>query len=84
VRDVRARRRVPFNPAAAATAVLVSLGTTALVLTLHEWYPSRAFTFLYLPMVAVLAFIHNRGGRDNRPMTCPNSSVVLIRESRIA
>ena len=61
MRDVRARRRVPFNPAAAATAVLVSLGTTALVLTLHEWYPSRAFTFLYLPMVAVLAFTGGRG-----------------------
>jgi len=46
---------------ALTAAMLVSLGTSALVILLHEWYPSRAFTFLYLPMVAVLAFQGGRG-----------------------
>ncbi|HLW48481.1 MAG TPA: anti-sigma factor antagonist [bacterium] len=44
-----------------AAALVLSLGTTAFVMLLHEWYPSRAFTFLYLPMVAVLAFMGGRG-----------------------
>jgi len=44
-----------------SAALLVSLGTSALVIALHQWYPSRAFTFLYLPMVAVLAFLGGRG-----------------------
>jgi anti-anti-sigma factor len=61
VRDVGPRRRAVLNPRAAVTAVAVSLVTTVLVLALHDWYPSRAFTFLYLPMVAVLAFTAGRG-----------------------
>jgi anti-anti-sigma factor len=42
-------------------ALAVSIATTILVFYLHEWYPSRAFTFLYLPMVALLAFMGGRG-----------------------
>ena len=44
-----------------SAALLVASATSALVILLHQWYPSRAFTFLYLPMVAVLAFVGGRG-----------------------
>jgi len=42
-------------------ALVFSLGTSVVVLVLHEWYPSRAFTFLYLPVVALIAFVGGRG-----------------------
>ncbi len=60
-RDAGVRRAGPPDPKAMLAALLVSSGTSALVLLLHEWYPSRAFTFLYLPVVAVLAFLGGRG-----------------------
>jgi anti-anti-sigma factor len=50
-----------FNLRGVGAALAVSVGTTILVLLLHEWYPSRAFTFLYLPMVALIAFMGGRG-----------------------
>jgi K+-sensing histidine kinase KdpD len=60
-RPAVARRRGVPNLRAMSAALLVSLGMSALVILLHNWYPSRAFTFLYLPMVAVLAFVGGRG-----------------------
>ena len=54
-------RRIAPGPGALSVALIVSLTMSAVVILLHEWYPSRAFTFLYLPMVAVLAFLGGRG-----------------------
>ena len=53
-------RRTPVL-AAIALALFVSLATSGVVLLLHESYPSRAFSFLYLPAVAVIAFLGGRG-----------------------
>ncbi|HKX19067.1 MAG TPA: anti-sigma factor antagonist [bacterium] len=53
-------RRTPVL-AAIALALLVSLATSLVVLLLHESYPSQAFAFLYLPVVAVVAFLGGRG-----------------------
>src|SRR5215472_3052740 len=55
----RARSRA-FEPRATARAFLILLCTTAIVLGLHALFPTRAFIFLYLPMVAVIALA---GGR---------------------
>ena len=53
-------RRAPVLPALAAS-LFVSIATTIAVVLLHEWYPARAFTFLYLPVVGIVAFLGGRG-----------------------
>ena len=52
-----------FAPAwpAFGGALLTSLATSAVVVLLHESYPTRAFTFLYLPVIAVIAYLAGRG-----------------------
>jgi anti-anti-sigma factor len=45
---------------AAAVAVICSIVLTGIVTALHAWYPRGGFGFVFLPLVAILAY---RGGR---------------------